>query len=721
MNEWFDAYEQIRRICRTIKGFVRGRSQGASYEAIHKSLLSGFYSGIACRSDKDCYNGIHVDGIRIFPTSVLFGKNPQWVLFHEIIETSRIYGHTGAVIRPEWVETMFRTKCNYLCEDTWYDPDRGVVRAREEVTFKGMLLLKNRHIDLEIKDPGRAHEVFLKDALVNELIGEGYRFIRCNRQTRDRINLLQHKLRRNLYLGDWALEEFYALRLPGVKNKRELNEKIKQIKNDSFLIIPSGELLAVNEPINENAFPDVIHVGRGVCTVSYLFSPGDPNDGAVITVSEDVFESVPTFYWEWVLPALCRLRIEIIVNEIKNQLIEISLEPEFIVDMMHAKLSSANGKFVHTISSFLYNNYHILLYPSDINKTLQTSTLWPIVKVIDRNGRIVMAKRTFLSELNSDCMASDLRHSFWEDECNYYEQQRFNTWKVAFLEPVSIKSVKQEVSLVGITALHYENGNIAVRVFFSYNSASLSHAEALRKLLEDELAEMFGWELERIVFPAVFLKKCKLIWPDLDIIDEVRALVVSRTLQLPYDLPCDETAFKLLLHESSMNISKSISEVKTALENIIDSHEIYRTLLVKKNVKYGKTYLGPIYEELCDSLNVYCAAFFSCVTPVNYCLRIPLILKEFVMRIEVAYNDPSKYRVKMKTMSFFAFKIQAMMEGLSTSFQIERKKEELMIMIEDYIISQFTIQNSKRSVGIQQSDIEEKIEELHHVLEIPEV
>jgi ATP-dependent helicase HrpA len=205
MNEWFDAYQQIRRICRSIKGFVNKRSQSASYEAIHKSLLSGFYSGLACRSEKDIYNGIHVDGIRIFPSSVLFCKNPRWVLFHEIVETSRIYGRTVAVIRPEWVEMMFRSKCNYVCEETWYDTVRGVVRAREEVSFKGMVLLKNRHIDLERKDPERAHEVFIKEALVKELIGERYRFIGCNRQLRDRINLLQHKLRKNLYTGDWAL------------------------------------------------------------------------------------------------------------------------------------------------------------------------------------------------------------------------------------------------------------------------------------------------------------------------------------------------------------------------------------------------------------------------------------------------------------------------------------------------------------------------------------
>lgn len=145
----------------------------------------------------------------------------------------------------------------------------------------------------------------------------------------------------------------------------------------------------MNEPLNENLFPDTIQIGNAVCTVSYLFEPGDPDDGAVITVSEDVFESVPTFYWEWVLPAFWKQRIEIIVNEIRTQLIEISLEPETVVDELHLKLPNANGAFIDTICSLLYNNYEIIVYPSDIYKIMQTSYLWPVIKVIDRSGFIV--------------------------------------------------------------------------------------------------------------------------------------------------------------------------------------------------------------------------------------------------------------------------------------------------------------------------------------------
>jgi predicted nucleic acid-binding protein len=381
----------------------------------------------------------------------------------------------------------------------------------------------------------------------------------------------------------------------------------------------------------------------------------------------------------------------------------------------------ANDSFIDTICSLLYNDYEILIYPSDIHKIIQTSYLWPVIKVIDRNGFAVQYYRTFFSEPQKLCSSSGIRSSFWEDECIKYEQHQFHSWDVPFLGIIAVKSEKQDMPIAGIPALHCENGIVAVRVFFSYNSASFSHAEAIQKLLEDELAERLGWELEEIVLSANILHKCKSIWPEIDIVERVKSLVVARTLQLPEMLPCDESAYKILLNDASMNICKSIAEVKDALEKIINSHEHCRLLLMKKNMKYGKTYLGSIHDELCDSLNRYCEAFLLVAMPVAYCLHIPLILKEFTTRIEIAYNDPVKYRMKMKTLSFLTVNIERIMEKKAkNSYQIQRKKDALLIMIENFIINQFTTQTARKFVKIQLSDIEEKIEELHHVLEISE-
>lgn len=74
----------------------------------------------------------------------------------------------------------------------------------------------------------------------------------------------------------------------------------------------------------------------------------------------------------------------------------------------------------------------------------------------------------------------------------------------------------------------------------------------------------------------------------------------------------------------------------------------------------------------------------------------------------------------MKTMSFLTVTIECIMERNSkNSHQIQRKKDALLIMIENFIINQFATQTARKFVQILQSDIQERIEELRHVLEIP--
>ncbi len=719
MKEWFDTYQQIRMICRTNRGFINYNSQPATYEAIHKSLLSGFFQGIVNRVDNGIYNGIHADGIRIFPSSVLKGKSPQWVLFHEIIETSRIYGRTAAVIRPEWVEAMFRSRCCYIWEDPWFDPERGVIRAREEVIFQGMTLIRNRQIDLEKKDPDRAFQVFIKDALVKEAVGERFRFIRHNRQICEHINLLQHKTRRSLYIGNWALEEFYSEKLNNVKNRRELANAIKMNDNDSFLFIKEAQLLATEDKIDENEYPDLIHIGNTTCPVSYNYSPENINDGVVITMGEEVYNSVPSFYWEWLLPVFWKQRVEIIVNEIKGQLIELTFDPERVIDDICSNLFYANGPFLNAICSLLYNLYDVLIYPSDIKINSQPQHLWPVIRVTDSSGNTRFSFRTLFDLQSNHCDNSGLRGTVWEEGCKQYEHAVFTSWNVPFLKSVPVKANKQLIGISGFPALHIENDQIAVRIFFSCSSASHSHAETIKKMLETRLSEKLAWEMERITISGNYRKTCQSIWKDVDIEEALRVLICKKILQLPDSLPVDEEGFFSLVEDADERIMQTIKEVESVFEKMISEYENCRALLEKKNRKYRNTYLNTVYNDLNEALIDYCTKFLSSHSPVEYSLQIPRFLNGFMKRIEAAYDEPQKFQKKMRVIDFHRKIIERITDNSSKkSYDIQKLIDGLHILIEMYLLTTFSSVQLKKSEMIQDSDIQEKIEELRHAVEL---
>ncbi|MFQ9134979.1 MAG: oligonucleotide/oligosaccharide-binding fold domain-containing protein [Haemophilus parainfluenzae] len=42
----------------------------------------------------------------MFPNSVLFKKQPKWVMAAELVETSKLWGRMVAEIEPEWIEPL---------------------------------------------------------------------------------------------------------------------------------------------------------------------------------------------------------------------------------------------------------------------------------------------------------------------------------------------------------------------------------------------------------------------------------------------------------------------------------------------------------------------------------------------------------------------------------------------------------------------------------------
>jgi len=717
MREWSDTYHQIRRICRTIKGFNKKRTHPAYYESIHKSLLSGFYSGIACSSGKDIYNGINVDNILIHPSSVLSGKSPKWVLFHEIVETSRIYGKNAAVIKPEWVEEMFRVRCNYMYQETWYDHERGVVRAREEVTFKGLQLLTNRHIDLERKDPARAHEVFIREALVNEQIGSHYKFIRHNREIKDHISILQNKFRRAFYIGDWVLIDFYSKELPDVLNRRQLNERIRLCGNDKFLMIGIDELMAVDSRPDEQIYPDVIFIGKEKCSVSYLFSPDDDNDGMVVTVSEELYEAVPQYYWEWLIRAFWKPRLELILKEYSNQLRELSLTSDTVIDEICKEATSVLGTFVNCICSLLYEKYRLHISSMSIDMSIQPRNLWPVICVVDKNNNVLKKFRAGMEPFRKENSRAEIRDKFWEMECIEYEQAEFISWDTPFLECINIKSASQQIGLAGFAALHCEKDKIAVRIFFSRESASFSHISGIKKILEQRFEELLCWEVENVNISNVMKRKIFEIWPDTDIEECIKKMILKKFLYIHTDIPVTEIAFENLFELKKASAAEMQSGIINMVEIVISEYLRCLAILKKKRIKYEKTYLDEMYNNLYDALVNYIDEFIASDTSAIVMEKMPEVLSVFVNRIEYAYSDPLKYKSKMKLYKFYINCIEQLTK-MEHGYEDWCKINEFRIFIEQFIISQLSPSGTKNQKNINQNDCQEMYDDLYRSLNI---
>lgn len=76
---------------------------------IRKCLTSGYFSQ-AARAEPDGSGRFRTvrDNVllSIHPNSVLFNRNPQWVVFHEVVETNQAYMRDITVIEPDWLAEL---------------------------------------------------------------------------------------------------------------------------------------------------------------------------------------------------------------------------------------------------------------------------------------------------------------------------------------------------------------------------------------------------------------------------------------------------------------------------------------------------------------------------------------------------------------------------------------------------------------------------------------
>jgi len=79
-------------------------SCGKNYAKVCKAICSGFFSHAAKKDPQEGYKTL-VEGtpVSIHPSSSLFNKNPEWVIYHELVLTTKEYMREVTAVEPKWL------------------------------------------------------------------------------------------------------------------------------------------------------------------------------------------------------------------------------------------------------------------------------------------------------------------------------------------------------------------------------------------------------------------------------------------------------------------------------------------------------------------------------------------------------------------------------------------------------------------------------------------
>ncbi|MFS8499368.1 MAG: ATP-dependent RNA helicase HrpA, partial [Micromonosporaceae bacterium] len=316
VREWQDIYQQLRRTARTLGASLN--STPADPDRIHASLLAGLLSHIGVRdlaaSDprrRREYLGARGSRFAISPGSALFKRLPEWVMVAELVETTRLWGHTAAAIKPEWVEPLAGHLVKRSYSQPHWDRDRGGVVAYETVTLYGLPVVSRRRVDYGRIDPALSRELFIRHALVEGDWDTHHRFFHDNMALLARVAELEDRARRrDILVDDDAIFAFFDKRIgPEVVSTATFDRWWKKVRRDrpDLLTLTMEDLVDPRAGrVSESDYPQVWRHGDVDLPLTYQFEPGAATDGVTVHVPLALLDQIEDAGFDWQVPGLRR-------------------------------------------------------------------------------------------------------------------------------------------------------------------------------------------------------------------------------------------------------------------------------------------------------------------------------------------------------------------------------------------------------------------------------
>jgi len=335
IREWQDLAGQLRQAAKAAG--VAINAAPAEPDEIHRALLAGLLSHVgvkdaaadaaasrraggraAGRRPLAEYTGARGARFALSPGSGLARRAPDWTMVAELVETTRLWGHTAARIDPAWIEPIAPAHLlrHSYGEPRW-DEQRGAAVVDERVSLYGLPIVTARAVPYARVDPAAARELFLRRALVAGEWDARHEFLAENARRVAEVEALEDRARRrDLLAGEEARLRFFDNRVPadvvsGVEFERWWKDARR--REPELLTLPRELLLAAAAEVDDA--PTEWLDGSLSLPLSYRFEPGAADDGVTVHVPIEQVGELRADEFTWLVPAL---RLELVTALIRS-------------------------------------------------------------------------------------------------------------------------------------------------------------------------------------------------------------------------------------------------------------------------------------------------------------------------------------------------------------------------------------------------------------------
>jgi ATP-dependent helicase HrpA len=524
VREWQDFESQLRQVAREMGIRLGERAPtgrvlaGGDEDAIHQSLLAGLLSQIGSLDERESvrpgerrpireYAGARGARFAIFPGSGLRGKNPQFLMAAELVETSRLWARQAAAIEPEWAERLGAHLVKRTYSEPHWSAKRTAVMAYERVTLYGVTLVADRPINYARIDPRQAREIFIRHALV---YGEWspdergrHAFFAKNRQLLEAAAELEHRARRrDIVVDEHTLFDFYDARIgPDVVSGAHFDTWWKAARREDPELLTFDPAMLTRdtaEEIREADFPVRWSSDESLnFAVSYHFEPGAPDDGVTIDLPVVTLNRVEAEEFSWNVPGLREELVTALIRSLpKNLRVHFVPAPNTARQFL-AAVPPGDEPLLDALQRYLLGATGVLVPREAWGWEKIPEHLRPTFRVVDDQGREA-ARGKDLAALKAPLQPqfeAALNQVMGELTDPRDSATGRRTWAFGTIEP-SFLAVRAGHQVVAYPALVDEGDAVSLRGFGTEAEALAHHRTGVARLLAlgvaDPRADILG-------------------------------------------------------------------------------------------------------------------------------------------------------------------------------------------------------------------------------------
>jgi len=689
IREWQDIYQQIRLAVREMGLPINPKK--AEYQQIHTALLSGLLSHIGLKeAEKQQYLGARNAHFAIFPNSVLFKKQPKWVMAAELVETSKLWGRMVAEIEPEWIEPLAEHLTKKSYSEPHWSKSRGAVIADEKVSLYGVPIVAARPVNYGAIDPRVSREIFIQSALVEGDWNTKHKFFKQNQQLIREVEELEHKSRRrDILVDERILFEFYDQRIgTEVVSQKHFDTWWKKAEKQDPELLNFERSFLINddaEQVSKLDFPNFWHQGNLKLKLTYQFEPGTDADGVTVHIPLPLLNQVEMTGFDWQIPGL---REELVIALIKS--LPKSYRRNFVPAPNYAQAFLGRAvplekPLLETLIYELRRMTGVTVEAEHWNWEQIPSHLKMTFRVVDENGKKI-AESMNLDELKFS-LKDRVQESISAVADDGIEQSGLHIWGFAEL-PQCYEQKQRGFSVKAFPAIVDEKDAVGIKLFETEFEQAVAMQQGLRRLLLLNVPSPIKYLHEKLPNKAKLGLYFTPFGRVLDLIDDCIACAVDKLIADFGGFVWNEEGFDKLRDFVRENVNEVTVDIAQKVEQILTlTHQLNQRLKGKMDFTMAFA-LSDIKSQIAGLI------YQGFVQKSGYA-RLPDLLRYLQAidkRMDKLAQDVNRDRAAMLRVEQVQQAYQQLLAKLPKSKPISDEVAEIRYMIEELRVSLFAQQ-----------------------------